>query len=109
MVHDQVELLGQLLRVMDVRIQTGSEGQRKLTLGNATILAYCLRWPEFRVRRAPPSVACRGSRRIASISKVPTPSHSPMHGRACRVAAVSGWPWKLLHAWRAQRYLFPAI
>ena len=48
---DQVELLGQLLRVMDVRIQTGSEGQRKLTLGNATILAYCLRWPEFRVRR----------------------------------------------------------
>lgn len=45
----QAELLGALLRVMDVRIQTGSEGQRKLTLGNATILAYCLRWPEFRV------------------------------------------------------------
>ena len=34
---------------MDVGIMTGSEGQRKLTLGNATILAYCLRWPEFRV------------------------------------------------------------
>ncbi|KAK9917870.1 hypothetical protein WJX75_009092 [Coccomyxa subellipsoidea] len=44
------ELLPQLLRAMDVKLMTGSEGQRKLTLGNATILAYCLRWPEFRVR-----------------------------------------------------------
>lgn len=46
----QTELLPQLLRVMDVKLMTGSEGQRKLMLGNATILAYCLRWPEFRVR-----------------------------------------------------------
>ncbi len=46
----QAELLPQLLRVMDVKLMTGSEGQRKLMLGNATILAYCLRWPEFRVR-----------------------------------------------------------
>ncbi len=46
----QPELLPQLLRVMDVKLMTGSEGQRKLMLGNATILAYCLRWPEFRVR-----------------------------------------------------------
>ena len=46
----QPELLPQLLRAMDVKLMTGSEGQRKLTLGNATILAYCLRWPEFRVR-----------------------------------------------------------
>ena len=30
---------------------TGSEAQRKLLLGNATLLAYCLRWQEFRVRR----------------------------------------------------------
>jgi hypothetical protein len=45
----QTELLPHLLRVMDVKIMTGSEGQRKLTLGNATILAYCLRWAEFRV------------------------------------------------------------
>ena len=45
----QGELLGALLRVMEGHFQTGSEGQRKLTLGNATILAYCLRWPEFRV------------------------------------------------------------
>lgn len=49
LVRAQHELLGHLLRVMDVGIMTGSEGQRKLTLGNATILAYCLRWPEFRV------------------------------------------------------------
>lgn len=46
----QVELLPQLLRMMDVKTMTGSEGQRKLTLGNATILAYCLRWAGFRVR-----------------------------------------------------------
>ena len=45
----QVELLPQLLRMMDVKTMTGSEGQRKLTLGNATILAYCLRWAGFRV------------------------------------------------------------
>ncbi|BDA48480.1 hypothetical protein COCOBI_12-1590 [Coccomyxa sp. Obi] len=44
----KAELLPQLLRVMDVKLMTGSEGQRKLMLGNATILAYCLRWPEFR-------------------------------------------------------------
>lgn len=46
----KTELLPHLLKVMDVNIMTGSEGQRKLTLGNATILAYCLRWAEFRVR-----------------------------------------------------------
>lgn len=46
----QPELLPQLLRAMDVKLMTGSEGQRKLMLGNATILAYCLRWPEFRVQ-----------------------------------------------------------
>ena len=45
----QVELLPQLLKMMDVKTMTGSEGQRKLTLGNATILAYCLRWAGFRV------------------------------------------------------------
>lgn len=49
----QVELLPQLLKMMDVKTMTGSEGQRKLTLGNATILAYCLRWAGFRVRLAP--------------------------------------------------------
>ena len=48
----QVELLPQLLKMMDVKTMTGSEGQRKLTLGNATILAYCLRWAGFRVRLA---------------------------------------------------------
>ena len=47
-----MELLPQLLRMMDVKTMTGSEGQRKLTLGNATILAYCLRWAGFRVRAA---------------------------------------------------------
>ena len=45
-----MELLPQLLKMMDVKTMTGSEGQRKLTLGNATILAYCLRWAGFRVR-----------------------------------------------------------
>ena len=49
----QVELLPQLLKMMDVKTMTGSEGQRKLTLGNATILAYCLRWAGFRVKPAP--------------------------------------------------------
>ncbi len=49
----QMELLPHLLKVMDVNIMTGSEGQRKLTLGNATILAYCLRWAEFRVSETP--------------------------------------------------------
>ena len=44
-----MELLPQLLKMMDVKTMTGSEGQRKLTLGNATILAYCLRWAGFRV------------------------------------------------------------
>lgn len=45
-----MELLPQLLKMMDVKTMTGSEGQRKLTLGNATILAYCLRWAGFRVK-----------------------------------------------------------
>ena len=49
----QVELLPQLLKMMEVTTMTGSEGQRKLTLGNATILAYCLRWAGFRVRLTP--------------------------------------------------------
>ena len=40
----------QLLKMMEVTTMTGSEGQRKLTLGNATILAYCLRWAGFRVK-----------------------------------------------------------
>ncbi len=44
----QVEMLPLLLRVMDARAMTGSEAQRKLLLGNATLLAYCLRWQEFR-------------------------------------------------------------
>ena len=46
----QVEMLPPLLCVLDARAMTGSEAQRKLLLGNATLLAYCMRWQEFRVR-----------------------------------------------------------
>ena len=42
-------MLPLLLRVLDARAMTGSEAQRKLLLGHATLLAYCLRWQEFRV------------------------------------------------------------
>ena len=43
-------MLPPLLRVLDACAMTGSEAQRKLLLSNATLLAYCMRWQEFRVR-----------------------------------------------------------
>jgi hypothetical protein len=46
----QAEMLPLLLRVLDARAMTGSEAQRKLLLGHATLLAYCLRWQDFRAR-----------------------------------------------------------
>ncbi len=46
----QTEMLPLLLRVLDARAMTGSEAQRKLLLGHATLLAYCLRWQDFRAR-----------------------------------------------------------
>lgn len=46
-------MLPLLLRVLNARAMTGSEAQRKLLLGNATLLAYCLRWQEFRARALP--------------------------------------------------------
>jgi hypothetical protein len=62
-------MLPLLLRVLDARAMTGSEAQRKLLLGHATLLAYCLRWQDFRARarrRLPNPDACYES--IAGLS-----------------------------------------